>query len=175
LGDGYWRTDPYHSIAILDRSSNKRIEDLRPLLISGRSLPGVFYLTDLPASTEQEREAVGLPCQSPIEALRGNQLRRTRHAIPGIYTITKYEGSAGAPFAWHIDDCHTDAINYLYYRTKEWNVIPPADLDAVEKEFRKLVLSTKASGAPCHQFIRHDAVFGIGLMMERSVSVRSFS
>jgi hypothetical protein len=173
LGDGYWRTDPYNSTARLDRSSNKRIEDLRPLLSSGRALPDVFYQTDLPASTEQERKAAGLPCQSPIETLRGNQLHRTRHAILGIHTITKYEGSAGAPFAWHIDDCHTDAINYLYHGTKEWSVIPPADSGAAEKEFRKLVLSAKASDAGCHQFMRHDAVFGIGRMME-SAPVRSF-
>ncbi|KAK4107060.1 hypothetical protein N656DRAFT_561513 [Canariomyces notabilis] len=175
LGDGYWRTDPYQSTAVFDRSSNKRIEDLRPLLGSQRVLPDVFYLTDCPAGTEREREAAGLPCQSPIETIRGNQLHRTAHAILGIHTITKYEGSAGAPFAWHIDDCRTDAINYLYYGSKEWSVIPPADQEAAEKEFRRLVLSTKASDAHCHQFMRHDAVFGIGRGIERNVAVRSFA
>lgn len=175
LGNGFWRLNPKPSHRGLQRPiyEGERVEDLRSQLNPKQLLKNVTYATDTPAYTEADRTIAGLPICSPIADLSGDRLGTTRHRLAGMHSTSKFEGTAGAPFCWHIEHCGTSSFNYLYKGEKEWHVIPPESKGKAESVFRRLPLS-KAARRNCPQFMRHDAVFGTEGFAEHQIPMRTF-
>ena len=118
-----------------------------------RQLRNVRYRVDIPAWTPEQRLAAGVPAESPIYPLKGDQLDYTKAVIPGIHTPYVYESGPafGATFQIHAEDYRLLSLNHLYRGRKVWIIVPSADVDLAEEKLERK--------GKCSQFMRHRAEF----------------
>ncbi|KAL8366661.1 hypothetical protein RB595_010499 [Gaeumannomyces hyphopodioides] len=179
VGHGFWRlftlkgswSLPFvgSDSSGIDSEPGLGVEDHERVILeaskAGKPIKGVAYLTDIPAHTAKERKDAGLPLESPIWPLSGNQL--PDKGVPGIQTPTAYEGTAHSVFAWHLEDLFLYAVNILYKGKKRWYVIEPGSFADATKLFCD-VLGIEAGHS---QFMRHQALHG-GVEYLRSQGIR---
>jgi jumonji domain-containing protein 2 len=130
-------------------------EKLRKIFMKNhnRQLRNVRYRVDIPAWTPEQRLAAGVPAESPIYPLKGDQLDYTKAVIPGIHTPYVYESGPafGATFQIHAEDYRLLSLNHLYRGRKVWIIVPSADVDLAEEKLERK--------GKCSQFMRHRAEF----------------
>jgi jumonji domain-containing protein 2 len=141
----------------------KALERLRTLFTKNknRQMRDVRYRVDVPAWTEAQRRAAGVPAKSPLHPLKGDKLDRTRAIIPGIHTPYVYESGPafGATFQIHAEDFRLSSLNHLYEGRKIWIVIPSAAVDLAEEKLERR--------GKCSQFMRHRAEFVFPAKLDR--------
>lgn len=144
---------------------------MKELLESGK-MSDVFYETDIPARTAEDRTAAGLPRESLIAGIRGNQLDATAYSIDGMHTPTGYRGTPFAPFVWHDENFWAAALNILYSGRKMWYWVPPAAWAAANDGFRMLPLLHLPDN---HQYLQDEGLFGgLDYLKEKGIDVMSF-
>ncbi|KAK0708709.1 JmjC domain, hydroxylase-domain-containing protein, partial [Lasiosphaeris hirsuta] len=132
----------------------------------------VHYETDIPACTEEERRAAGLPSKSHVAKIRGNQLEKTAYAIDGIHTPTAYRGTPFAPFQWHVENFWLMSVNVLHSGEKIWYWSEPSSLAAIDAVFQERPLL----GKPSHDdYLGHEALFGgTDHLRQQGIAIRCF-
>ncbi|TLS26301.1 hypothetical protein PpBr36_04023 [Pyricularia pennisetigena] len=131
------------------------------------------YIVDVPLETARDRRRAGVPERSLIWPLAGNHLDEYA-PIPGLCYPYKYEGTALAPFTWHVEDVGLLSLNHLFQGVKVWFCIRSADRRAAEDVFRSAPLTAPAAiSIPHHeQFMRHNATLdGHAALRRAGVSV----
>lgn len=119
------------------------------------------YCTDMPARTVEDRLKLGLPAQSPIWPLKGNELRRTKCSIPGLHWPFAYQsGMHGSVRSLHEEHKNLISLNCLYYGRKLWQVIAPGDSHLIENEVKRWKCSQKVRHAA--QYIPRSALEALG-------------
>lgn len=119
------------------------------------------YCTDMPARTVEDRLKLGLPSQSPIWPLKGNELRRTKCSIPGLHWPFAYQsGIHGSVCSLHEEYKNLISLNCLYYGRKLWQVIAPGDSHLIENEVKSWKCSQKVRHAA--QYIPRSALKALG-------------
>ena len=116
-------------------------------------LEGVVHCTDYNAKTPEDRHDLGLPEQSPIWRLPGNELDRTAKYVPGLHHLFGYKSDArcGAPFALHKKDYDLVSLNVLYYRCKVGTIVAPRHASLVKQEHKSIWKHRHT----CAQSLRH--------------------
>ncbi|KAI6262396.1 hypothetical protein MCOR19_001433 [Pyricularia oryzae] len=114
------------------------------------------YIVDVPLETPEDRRRAGVPERSVIWPLAGNHLDEYA-PIPGLCYPYKYEGTALAPFTWHVEDVGLISLNHLFQGVKVWFCIPRADRLAAEEVFRSAPMTATAAIPHHEQFMRHNA------------------
>ncbi|KAI6356770.1 hypothetical protein MCOR25_007865 [Pyricularia grisea] len=114
------------------------------------------YIVDVPLETPQDRQRAGVPERSVIWPLAGNRLDEYA-PIPGLCYPYKYEGTALAPFTWHVEDVGLLSLNHLFQGVKVWFCIPGPDRLAAEEVFRSAPMTATAAIPHHEQFMRHNA------------------
>lgn len=133
-------------------------------IMDQEDLEGVQYISDIPLTTREDREAAGLPAASLIWPLQGNQLaRREKNLVPGIHLPLGYQSGNqfGALFCFHVEDGNLHSLSHLHQGRKIWIIIPPEGLEALETQLVNLTLRKT-----CTQFVRHENVFFLPSCLE---------
>ncbi|ETN44767.1 uncharacterized protein HMPREF1541_10437 [Cyphellophora europaea CBS 101466] len=86
--------------------------ELENIVSDFQQLSKMRYCTDLPAQTEEQRRACGLPLRSPIYPLPHNQLDKTLYEVDGLHSPYGYLGTGF--FTSHREDQNTWSINVLH-------------------------------------------------------------
>ncbi|KAK5212205.1 hypothetical protein LTR41_002447 [Exophiala xenobiotica] len=119
------------------------------------------YCTDMPARTVEDRLKLGLPAQSPIWPLKGNEMRRTKCSIPGLHWPFAYRsGMHGSVCSLHEEYKNLISLNCLYYGRKLWQVIAPGDSHLIENEVKRWKCSQKVRHAA--RYIPRSALKALG-------------
>ncbi|ETN36744.1 uncharacterized protein HMPREF1541_09022 [Cyphellophora europaea CBS 101466] len=110
------------------------------------------YSTDGSARTSAERQWLGLPSESPLSSLKGNQLEQTKYHVPGLHSPYAYvSDDAGGIFILHCEDGNLHSLNVSYWGgPRVWITIIPQHRAKVEKHIR---------GWRCAQRARHASLF----------------
>ncbi|KAK5072295.1 hypothetical protein LTR70_010339 [Exophiala xenobiotica] len=145
--DGVFQVDPTPRQASLrmtpdpaEAMTAQVLEEFEAVLEDASGLDGVAYCTDYDAKTPHDRHDLGLPEQSPIWPLPGNELDRTAKPIAGIHHPFGYKSDAhfGAPFVLQKEDCDLVSLNVLYYGCKVWTVVAPHHSSLVEQKHKSI-------------------------------------
>lgn len=109
------------------------------------------YSTDCPARTPQERQRHGIPVESPLSSLKGNQLSLTRYGISGIHWPDAYAANEGGGlFIIHTEDGHLHSFNALHFGLRSITVVIPQHAPLIDRFFKRW---------PCAQRARHESTY----------------
>lgn len=109
------------------------------------------YSTDCPARTPQERRQHGVPVESPLSSLKGNQLSLTRYGISGIHWPDAYAANeCGGLFIIHTEDGHLHSFNALHFGLRSITVVIPQHAPLIDRLFKRW---------PCAQRARHESTY----------------
>ncbi|KAK0627160.1 JmjC domain, hydroxylase-domain-containing protein, partial [Immersiella caudata] len=127
-------------------------------LLSEDGLGGVFYRTDIPVETPNQRATNHLPPKSIIWPLEGNRLSMTKYSVPGLHWPYGYESGSkfGASFSDHVEHFGLFSISHLHEGRKVWRIIPPSAADAFVEKLKE---SDHEITWDCDQCVRHAGVF----------------
>ncbi|GAB1311938.1 hypothetical protein MFIFM68171_02148 [Madurella fahalii] len=147
-------------------SAREAVQRHEAMFSSDDGLSDIYYRTDVPAETPEQRAAAGLPERSTIWPLAGNGLSRTKYSIPGLHWPYAYESGPkfGATFADHHEDYGLHSINHLHVGRKLWRVVPPSAADALVKKLKE---TDDTIIWDCDQCVRHAGIFVPSLTLSR--------
>ncbi|MCJ1372129.1 hypothetical protein MMC20_003350 [Loxospora ochrophaea] len=73
------------------------------------------YAVNIDANSQEEREMLVLPAESPLNQFQNDTLARTRNEYASVHTPTAYISTGpNTPFAAHKEDFNLLSINYLW-------------------------------------------------------------
>ena len=128
------------------------------ILKTENGLDGVYYRTDIPAETPQQRAATWLPEESMIWPLKGNMLSETKFSIPGLHWPYAYESGSefGASFQDHVEHLGLYSISHLHAGRKLWRIVTPSAADAFVTNLKE---TNSEIFWECEQCVRHAGIF----------------